>query len=128
MPRVHVIDDDAVTREVLTRVLADAGWEVSSSADGRAALADVAATRPDVVLLDVTMPGPDGWTVLGRLRDALPATKVVMLTGRTSHDDVVRARRAGAEDFVAKGVDPTLLLERLQAVLQRPPGRSDLLL
>jgi len=128
MPRVHVIDDDAVTRTVLTRLLADAGWEVSCSEDGRAALADVAATEPDVVLLDVTMPGPDGWTVLGRLRDALPATKVVMLTGRTSHDDVVRARRAGADDFVAKGVEPAVLLERLQALLQRPPGRSDLLL
>ena len=128
MPRVHVIDDDAVTREVLTRVLADAGWEVTSSQDGRAALADVAAARPDVVLLDVTMPGPDGWTVLGRLRDALPQTKVVMLTGRTSHDDVVRARRAGADDFVAKGVEAGVLLERLDAVLRRPSGESGLLL
>ena len=128
MPKAHVIDDDAVAREVLTRVLGDAGWTVTHSVDGRDAVADVTREAPDVVLLDVTMPGPDGWTVLTRLRSAVDGVKVVMLTGRTAHDDVVRARRAGADDFVAKWVEPAVLLGRLDAVLRRPQGGSDLLL
>jgi DNA-binding response OmpR family regulator len=128
VPRAHVIDDDPVVREVLTRVLGAAGWEVTQAVDGREAVADVARERPDVVLLDVTMPGPDGWTVLGRLRSAAPGTRIMMLTGRTTHDDIVRARRAGADDFVAKPVDPDLLMERLDAVMRRPPGERDLLL
>jgi len=66
--------------------------------------------------------------VLARLRDALGPVRVVMLTGRTAHDDVLRARRAGADDFVAKWVDPTVLLDRLDALLRRPPGTSGLLL
>jgi DNA-binding response OmpR family regulator len=128
MPRAHVIDDDPVLRGLLKRILGDAGWEVTTAEDGRDAVGEVTRTRPDVVLLDVTMPGPDGWTVLGRLRSAAPDVHVVMLTGRTAHDDVVRARRAGADDFVAKPVDGDLLLERLTQLLRRPPGERDLLL
>jgi DNA-binding response OmpR family regulator len=128
MPRVHVIDDDPVVREVLSRVLGEAGWTVTTAEDGRDAVADVTREQPDVVLLDVTMPGPDGWTVLGRLRSAAPSVRVVMLTGRTAHDDVVRARRAGADDFLAKPLDGDLLLERLTELLRRPAGERDLLL
>jgi DNA-binding response OmpR family regulator len=120
MSSAHVIDDDAATRAYLRRALERAGWTVTESKDGRDAVADVGRERPDVVLLDVTMPGPDGFTVLERLRSAVGDVRVVMLTGRAAHDDVIRAQRAGADDFVAKPVDAVLLVRRLERLLARP--------
>jgi DNA-binding response OmpR family regulator len=128
MATAHLIDDDAPTRAYLRRALERAGWTVTESADGRAAVADVGRERPDVVLLDVTMPGPDGWTVLERLRSALGDVRVVMLTGRAAHDDVIRAQRAGADDFIAKPVQASLLLARLDDLLARPRRRHGWLL
>lgn len=128
MPAAHVIDDDGVHREVVRRILEEAGWTVTESVDGREAVAHVAAAKPDVVLLDVTMPGPDGWTVLERLRSSLGAIPVVMLTSRSAHTDVIRSRQAGADDFVAKPIAGARLLERLDALLRRPPGERGLLL
>ena len=119
MSSAHLIDDDEATRRYLRRALERAGWTVTESADGRDAVADVTRVKPDVVLLDVTMPGPDGWTVLERLRSAVGDVRVVMLTGRAAHDDVIRARRAGADDFVAKPVEVDVLLGRLDDLLAR---------
>ena len=126
--RAHVIDDDPLVRRVLERVLTGAGWVVTESESGYDAVAEVVAAAPDVVLLDVTMPGPDGWTVLERLRSATDGLRIVMLTGRSAHDDVVRSRRAGADDFLPKPVEPAVLLTRLDELLRRRAADDDLLL
>ena len=128
MLHAHLIDDDPAIRAMLSRVLEGAGWRVTQSESGHRAVEDIARETPDVVLLDVTMPGPDGWTVLERLRSAGRDERVVMLTSRSTHDDVIRSRQAGADDFIAKPVRPDVLLERLGTLLERPQGDRDLLL
>ena len=126
MPSAHLIEDDPVIRELVRRVLEDASWTVSESPDGRRAVEDVTAAAPDVVVLDINMPGPDGWTVLEQLR-SVSDVRVLMLSQRTAMPDRLRSLRAGADDYVPKPFDPEQLVARMQALLDRPPGDRSLL-
>src|SRR5262245_527466 len=103
--RVLVVDDEAPVREVLGDYFVDRGYEVFSVRDGQEALAVFARERPDVVLLDVRMPGLDGLQVLRRLRETDPHVAVIMVT---ANEDVALAREMlsiGAFDYVAKPFD-----------------------
>jgi DNA-binding NarL/FixJ family response regulator len=110
--RVLVVDDDPEVRRTLAAVIAtDPGLElVAEAADGRAAVALAAQHRPDVVLLDIRMPGLDGLTALERLRPADGGPRVVMLTTFGEADNVRRAIAAGADGFLLKAGDPHALL------------------
>jgi two-component system response regulator MprA len=96
--RVLVVDDDALVRRMLARSLAAAGFEVEGAADGGAALAAVERSAPDLVVLDVTMPGVDGLAVCRRLRAKGVSGSILMLTARDAVADRVAGLDAGAAD------------------------------
>jgi len=97
--------------------------QVVVAADGRAALAAFVESRPDIVVLDVSMPPPDGFEVCQRIRE-LSDVPILMLTVRDDTLDKVRALDLGADDYVTKPFEPLELLARLRALLRRQTGRS----
>ena len=116
-PTVLVVEDDAANRVLLTRLLERAGYRPVTADDGPSGLAAAFEFAPDVVLLDVVLPGMDGLEICRRLR-ADPRTvalPVVLLTGRTSVDDVVAGLDAGADDFLSKPFHEAELLARLRS-------------
>jgi DNA-binding NarL/FixJ family response regulator len=116
--RVVIADDNDAVRELLRLVveLDDRLRVVGEAADGREALTVVADERPDVLLLDLAMPVLDGLEVLARLQDDDADVKVVVYSGFAGEDLKAAAIAAGADDYLVKGVDPTLIVERLVAV------------
>lgn len=116
---ILVVDDDAPIRRMLQRTLAAEGYAVEVSADGGAALAAVEASAPDLILLDVTMPGVDGLAVCRRLRAKGLATPVLLLTARDTLHDRVAGLDAGADDYVVKPFETEELLARVRALLRR---------
>jgi DNA-binding response OmpR family regulator len=119
-PLILVVDDRADSRKLLALHLQHEGWAVQAAADGEQALALARKTPPNLVLLDVLMPGMDGFEVCRRLR-ALPATArvpVVMLTSLDETDDCVRGLEAGADDFVHKPYRPPELRARVRSLLR----------
>ncbi len=117
--RVLVAEDDGPVRQSIARVLAFEGYQVDAVADGGAALALMAATPPDVVVLDVTMPVLDGLETCRRLRAAGDHTPVLMLTARSAVSDRVAGLDAGADDYLVKPFALDELLARLRALLRR---------
>lgn len=99
--------------------LAWPGCEVTVAPDGHAALAGFARARPDLVVLDVTMPPPDGFEVCRRIRDEDPRVPILMLTARDGTMDKVRALDLGADDYLTKPFDHLELLARLRALVRR---------
>ena len=118
MARLLLVDDDTVLLEILDNYLNRAGDDVRTATSGTAALAALAEEPPDLVVLDVTMPGMDGWQVLGKIREQT-AIPVIMLTARTEEPDVLRGFAAGADDYVAKPFSFAQLEARIRAVLAR---------
>jgi DNA-binding response OmpR family regulator len=116
--RILVIDDSHEVRMLLRELLERAGAHVREATDGHEALSVLAEARPDLVVLDVTMPGLDGWGTLERLRD-LTEVPVLMLTGRNAELEKVRGLQAGADDYVTKPFGRQELLARVQALLRR---------
>src|SRR5688572_4779966 len=116
-PTVLVVEDDPSNRALLTALLERAGYRAVTASDGPSGLAAALESAPDLVLLDVGLPGMDGLEICRRLR-ADPRTvtlPVVLLTGRTSVDDVVAGLDAGADDFLAKPFHEAELLARLRS-------------
>jgi two-component system, OmpR family, response regulator ResD len=123
-PRVLVVDDEAIVRDVLTRYLAKGGFQVDSAEDGEAALERFEAAPPDLVLLDLMLPGVDGVEVFTRIR-ADHDTPVIMLTARGEETDRVVGLEIGADDYIAKPFSPREVVARVRAVLRRSPGGTD---
>lgn len=121
--RVLVVDDDPALAEMLTIVLRNEGFEVDSCGNGNDALAAYRDRKPDVVLLDVMLPGRDGIQVCRQIRNESD-TPVVMLTARTDTIDVVRGLEAGADDYVVKPFKPRELIARVKAQMRRATGGS----
>jgi DNA-binding response OmpR family regulator len=123
-PRVLVIDDEADVRGLVRDLLERAGYEVSDAADGREGLRSFFESSPDAVVLDVTMPGFDGWMTLERIRD-LSDVPVLMLTARAQELEKVRGLKAGADDYVTKPFGRQEFLARMEALLRRRGDRTD---
>src|SRR5271166_5717723 len=124
--RVLVVDDDPTVAEVVVDYLWHAGMESRHVADGHTALRLADTWRPDLVVLDVMLPGIDGLEVCRRLRDARGAQTllpVIMLTALGEENDRVLGLKTGADDYVTKPFSPRELALRVQAVLRRagPP-------
>lgn len=117
--RILVIEDEADIRALLRDLLEDVGYEVRDAADGRGGLLELAAARPDVVILDVTMPELDGWQTLERIRD-VSDVPVLMLTAHGREMEKVRGLKAGADDYVVKPFGHQELLARIETLLRRP--------
>ena len=122
--RVLVIDDEEDVLVLLRELLERAGFEVTVACGGEDGLRALqAGLEPELVILDVAMPGIDGWGVLERVR-AASDVPVLMLTARTSELEKVRGLRAGADDYVAKPFGRQELLARIEALLRRSGGRT----
>lgn len=117
-PRVLVVDDDLTVAEVVAGYLERAGYDVDRAGDGPAALESAAARRPDLVVLDLMLPGMDGLEVCRRLRARGPVP-VIMLTARGDEDDRILGLEVGADDYVTKPFSPRELVLRVESVLRR---------
>ena len=112
--RVLIVDDHPLTREALSSLLGVHGFEVCGCAsDGEQAIGEAARLRPDLVLLDLSMPGLDGLSALPRLREAAPEAEVVVLTASGTEENLLAAIRAGAAGYLLKTEPP----ERIAAFL-----------
>ncbi|MEU6343780.1 response regulator transcription factor [Streptomyces sp. NPDC046977] len=123
--RVLVVDDDPTVAEVVTGYLVRAGFVVDRAADGHAALAGAAAARPDLVVLDLMLPGLDGLEVCRRIRADHGEVPVVMLTARGDEDDRILGLEVGADDYVTKPFSPRELVLRVESVLRRAGIRRE---
>ncbi len=119
LPRVLVVDDDPKVLNLMWRGLSFAGYAVDLSADGKEALSIARDRPPDLVLLDVMLPGLDGLEVCRRLRAGVPNLPVLMLTARGRVSDRVEGLDAGADDYLVKPFAFDELLARMRALLRR---------
>jgi len=119
--RVVVVDDDPTVSDVVARYLVDAGFAVDVLHDGVDALAHLLAAPPDLVVLDLMLPGMDGLEVFGRLRSAT-SVPVIMLTAAGEESDRLLGLELGADDYVTKPFSPRELVLRVRSVLRRGTG------
>lgn len=121
MSRILVVDDEPHITDVVSAYLEREGHEVDTATDGEAAYELALSTRPDVLVLDVMLPGRSGFDVLRDLRAAGLASAVIMLTARDDLVDRVAGLEMGADDYVTKPFEPRELVARIGAVLRRAP-------
>ena len=124
---ILVVDDDAPIRRMLDRTLSAEGYTVESAADGGEALAAVERSAPDLIVLDVGLPGVDGLAVSKRLRAKGLAVPVLLLTARDAVADRVAGLDAGADDYLVKPFATEELLARVRALLRRGKAPEELL-
>jgi two-component system OmpR family response regulator len=120
--RLLVVDDEPNIRELLSASLRFAGFEVSTAADGHEALASARAVKPDLLLLDVMMPGLDGFEVVKRLRQEGNKAPVLFLTARDATEDKISGLTVGGDDYVTKPFSLDEVIARVRAVLRRTEG------
>ena len=123
MKCVLIVDDDSDVRDLVTYKLEREGFEVRTAVDGEAALKDVQERTPDLVLLDIMMPGISGLDVLKRWRGEAATARlpVIMLTARAQEADVDLGFEFKADDYIVKPFSPRELVRRVNAVLMRVP-------
>jgi DNA-binding response OmpR family regulator len=117
--RVLLVEDDATVRDVVTRYLGEAGYEVTEAVDGRAGLQSTRDRLPDVVVLDLMLPGMSGLDVCRALRRDHERLPILMLTALGEERDRVRGLELGADDYVTKPFSPRELVLRVGSVLRR---------
>jgi DNA-binding response OmpR family regulator len=123
--RALVVDDDAPVRRLIRTVLELEGWEVVEADEGELALLLAAQERPHAVVLDVMLPGRDGFSILAELRQSAHGRNlaIVMLTAKTQPADIARGTRLGADQYLTKPCDPDVVAARLAFhALRRHPG------
>jgi two-component system, OmpR family, alkaline phosphatase synthesis response regulator PhoP len=125
---ILVVEDEASIQRVVRTYLESAGYEVLSSEDGPGALRLVQSHQPDLVILDLNLPGMDGMEVAARLRER-GDVYILMLTARTEEMDRVAGLKIGADDYLTKPFSPRELVARVEAILRRqrvggPPGNT----
>lgn len=119
-----VLEDDLDIQDLVAAILERAGMTAHRAGDGAAGLREFFDLRPDLVILDISMPERDGWTVLERIRE-MSEVPILILTARSAELDKVRALRAGADDYVVKPFGREELLARVEALLRRAPVDSE---
>jgi DNA-binding response OmpR family regulator len=115
---ILVVDDEDAIRQMVRQYLEQEGYRVVAASGGAEALRLFFATRPDAVLLDLMMPGMDGWEVCARIRE-LSELPILLVSARTSQEDKLRGFRLGIDDYLSKPFSLAELAARLQAVLAR---------
>lgn len=119
MADILLIDDERTIRESLSRLLREAGFTVRIASNGEAGVETFHERRPDLVLLDVMMPGMDGYAACAAMRSADRETPIVFLSALDAEDDQIRGLDAGADDYVSKTASPALLEARIRKALER---------
>ncbi len=123
-PRILVVDDERAIQRFLETVLAGSGFSVQVAENGRLGLAAVAASRPDLILLDLGLPDMDGMEVIRRLRE-WSVTPIIVLSVQERENDKVGALDAGADDYLSKPFGIPELLARIRAALRRAIPQPD---
>lgn len=126
MAKILVVDDEQTLNEILSRYLAKEGYTCISAFDGFEALNFISEDRFDLIVLDVMMPGINGFEVLKQLRRTQD-TPVIMLTAKNMEEDIVEGFRHGADDYVTKPFSNKELIMRIKAILKRRLSHQDLL-
>ena len=116
--RVLLVEDNELNRDMLSRRLRRAGYEVLTAGDGQAAIEQVRQEHPDVVLLDMSLPIKDGWTTCREIRveQAIADTPIIALTAHVMGADRDKAIAAGCDDYATKPIDFPLLLEKINSL------------
>jgi DNA-binding NtrC family response regulator len=126
MTHILVVDDEVAIREVLIEFLSNHGYAAQGAENGREALQMAKALEPQVVLLDIAMPGMNGIETLKRLRQEAPHSAVIMISGHADNDQALQALDLGAYDFIQKPLDFRYLERTLLAkIVTLEPGNSD---
>jgi two-component system response regulator ResD len=120
-PRVLVVDDEPIVREVIGRYLEHAGFRVDAAADGETALEKIGEHAPDAILLDLMLPRLDGLDLLRALRLG-SSVPVIILSARSSERERITGLELGADDYVVKPYSPSEVVARVRAVLRRANG------
>jgi two-component system OmpR family response regulator len=123
--RILVVDDEDSIADLLSTALRFVGYEVQTASNGRQALAEASYFMPHLILLDVMMPGLDGFEVCERLRSNGDSVPVIFLTARDEHDDKLRGFTRGGDDYVTKPFSLEELIARIRAVLRRSQAAAE---
>lgn len=123
MPRILLVEDNEISRDILTRRLQKSGYQILFAADGGEALAAAAREHPDLILMDMTLAGMDGWETTRELRrrSQIAAIPVIALTAHTLPGDRERALAAGCDDYETKPVELPQLIRKIESLLARRP-------
>jgi DNA-binding NtrC family response regulator len=124
-PAVLVVDNNTVTRDSCARILEPDGYRVTTVPDADAALAAIASSAPDLILLDLYLPDTDGLALIPKIRTLAPGTAIVLITGYPTIDAAVEAMRRGAADFLPKPFTAGQLRNVVGSALRRLAGASD---
>lgn len=118
-PRILIVEDNAILREMIRRRLMRRGYDLLLADDGARGLAVIQAEKPDLVLLDMSLPGMDGWTVAGKVKEKAETAHIpiIALTAHAMRGDRQRALEAGCDDYVSKPIDFELLTQKMQELL-----------
>jgi two-component system cell cycle response regulator DivK len=122
MPTILIVEDNEMNRDMLSRRLAKRGYDVAVAVDGEQGLAMAQAAPPALILMDMSLPGVDGWEATRQLK-TMPTTRAVPVIALTAHamaGDREKAIAAGCDDFDTKPVDLPRLLAKIEALLGRP--------
>jgi len=117
--KILIVEDETPIRVGLADVFVYHGYAVDTAADGKEGLAKAQSGTFDLILLDIMLPGIDGFTLCNRVREQDPEQPIIMLTAKTADEDIVRGLSLGADDYVAKPFSVAQLVLRVQAVLRR---------
>ena len=119
MPRILLVEDNELNRDMLSRRLMRRGYEVDLAEDGKEGLLKAGAENPDLILLDLSLPGMDGWEVLRRLKQnpRMSRIPVMALTAHALVTDRTRALEAGFDDYDIKPVEMPRLLKKMETLL-----------
>jgi two-component system, cell cycle response regulator DivK len=121
MPRILLVEDNELNRDMLSRRLRRNGFEVLTAEDGQAGVDAARAERPDLVLMDMSLPVKDGWTATRELKDdsATQGFPIIALTAHAMSGDRERAMQAGCDDYDTKPIDLPRLLDKIHRLLER---------
>jgi DNA-binding response OmpR family regulator len=119
VPTVLIVEDDPVLTQVMRRHLAEAGFDVETVGDGDRALKKLRFERPDVVVLDLMIPGTDGWSLLDQVRAEGDTTPIIVMSARSGEHDKIHVLERGADDYVVKPASMRELVARVRANLRR---------
>ncbi len=125
-PRILIVEDDLHARRINSLALSSAGYEIHEAVDGAEAVERAVALRPDLVVMDLGLPGMSGLEATKRIKHEMAPTAplVVVLTARAMREDVEAARRAGCDAHLAKPIDPFDLVHEVKRLLEARPGAA----
>jgi CheY-like chemotaxis protein len=123
MPRILIVEDNELSRDMLSRRLEKRGYEVATASDGEEGVAKASSDEPDLILMDLALPVLDGWEATRRIKagDRTAGIPVIGLSAHAMAEDADRARLVGCDDFDTKPVELPRLLSKIEALLARRP-------